>query len=236
VFVDGIHIVNLYVPNGSSVGSEKYEYKLRWLEGAAGILAITSPRSQRSYVSVVISTFTLENRDIHNPAALEGQIMASELERQALREILEWGLLMPFENSLLKADTSVGGTIGLEPSATAWAGGSLSHYDLYKAKRCIIDISPKLPKPSDHASGCGVLDFKCLELRLGSLIVVGLIGRASLQISLWKDRQFGKTANINNILCFSHWSNRRNRPWGRVRNACSRLCPLTSRYELEQGS
>jgi len=27
--VDGIHIVNLYVPNGSSVGSEKYEYKLR---------------------------------------------------------------------------------------------------------------------------------------------------------------------------------------------------------------
>jgi len=60
---------------------------------------------------------------------------------------------MPFENSLLKADTSVGGTIGLEPSAATWAGGSIITIpDLYKrAKRCIIDISPKLPKPSDHA-------------------------------------------------------------------------------------
>jgi len=72
---------------------------------------------------------------------------------------------MPFENSLLKADTSVGGTIGLEPSA-AWAGGSIITItpDLYKAKRCIIDISPKLPKPSDHAPVVVVLDFKfCLD-------------------------------------------------------------------------
>jgi len=44
--------------------------------------------------------------------------MASELERQALREILDWGLLMPFENSLLKADSWW--DYRVEPSAATW--------------------------------------------------------------------------------------------------------------------
>lgn len=92
--VDGIRIVNLYVPNGSSVGSEKYEYKLRWLKVLREYLqSLLQPDSL-----CVCGDFNiaLEDRDIHNPAALTGRIMASELERLALGEILELGFADAF--------------------------------------------------------------------------------------------------------------------------------------------
>jgi len=77
-----------YVPNGSSVGSEKYEYKLRWLKVLREYLRLLLQKEPAT-ICVCDFNIALENRDIHDPATLEGQIMASELERQALREILE---------------------------------------------------------------------------------------------------------------------------------------------------
>ena len=150
--VDGIRIVNLYVPNGSSVGSEKYEYKLRWLKVLREYL-----RSLPSAGICMCGDFNiaLEKRDIHDSVTLEGQIMASELERQALREILELG----FADAFRKFTTVGEHFTWWDYRAGAFRrnlGWRIDHhyltFDLYKqAKCCIIDTSPrKLPKPSDH--------------------------------------------------------------------------------------
>jgi hypothetical protein len=52
----GLRVVNLYVPNGQSVGSEKYHYKLRWLAGAAWLARPPSWRNIRSWWCSGIST------------------------------------------------------------------------------------------------------------------------------------------------------------------------------------
>lgn len=93
--VGGLRIVNLYVPNGQSVGSEKYAYKLRWLEALGGWL---DAQLQRHAHLVVLGDFNIapEDRDVHDPAAWEGSVHVSEPERAALRALLAKGLVDVF--------------------------------------------------------------------------------------------------------------------------------------------
>ena len=153
--IDGIRIVNLYVPNGAAVGSEKYEYKLRWLKMLREYLRSLLLLSPAICVCGDFN-IALEDRDIHDPARLTGSIMASELERQALREILELGFVDVFRKF-----TAEGGHFSWwDYRSGAFrrnSGWRIDHHyltpELYKqANSCIIDTSVrKLPKPSDHA-------------------------------------------------------------------------------------
>ena len=91
----GVRYVNLYVPNGQAVGSEKYEYKLRWLDALHALLvqeAATHPQL------VVMGDFNIapDDRDVHDPVAWAGQILCSDAERGALRRVLEIGLVDTF--------------------------------------------------------------------------------------------------------------------------------------------
>ena len=85
--IDGLRVLNLYVPNGSSLRSEKYTYKLAWL---ACLKRYLDAQEAEGEPLVMVGDFNiaLEDRDIHDPARLSGGIMASEPERQALREAL----------------------------------------------------------------------------------------------------------------------------------------------------
>ncbi len=85
--IDGIRCINVYVPNGSSVDSAKYKYKLRWLNCLKEYLALQSIREEPI---CLLGDFNiaLEDKDIHDPKRLSGGIMASNLERQALTEII----------------------------------------------------------------------------------------------------------------------------------------------------
>ena len=152
--IDGVRIVNLYVPNGAAVGSDKYEYKLRWLKVLREYLRsllLLSPSI------CVCGDFNIapDDRDLHAPATLTGSIMASELERQALQEILELG----FADAFRKFTSAEGHFSWWDYRGGAFrrnSGWRIDHHyltpELYKqAKSCIIDTSPrKLPKPSDH--------------------------------------------------------------------------------------
>ena len=152
--VDGIRIVNLYVPNGSSVGSDKYQYKLRWLKVLREYLHLLL---QEGSEICICGDFNIapEDRDIHDPATLTGQIMASEPERQALQEILQLGFADAFRKF-----TTVGGHFSWWDYRSGAFRRNLGwridhHYltpNLYKqAISCIIDPTPRsLPKPSDH--------------------------------------------------------------------------------------
>lgn len=92
---NGIRFVNLYVPNGQSVGSEKYDYKLRWLAALENWLRTEIAQHERL---IVVGDFNIapEDRDVHDPAAWAGNVHVSEPERAALRSLLQLGLVDVF--------------------------------------------------------------------------------------------------------------------------------------------
>jgi exodeoxyribonuclease-3 len=80
-------VLNLYVPNGSALSSEKYAYKLEWLACLQRYLEAGAAEGE-PLAMVGDFNIALEAQDIHDPGRLEGGIMASEAERQALRGAL----------------------------------------------------------------------------------------------------------------------------------------------------
>jgi len=90
-----LRIVCVYVPNGQSVDSDKYVYKLRWLAHAAEWLRQELERHPRL---VVLGDFNIapEDRDVYDPVAWRGQILCSDAERQALKGLLDLGLVDAF--------------------------------------------------------------------------------------------------------------------------------------------
>ena len=89
--VNGIRVVNFYVVNGQSVGSEKFDYKLRWLQAAHAMLADEITRHPDM---VVLGDFNIAPADIdvHNPKRWRESVMCSTAERAALASIGDLGL------------------------------------------------------------------------------------------------------------------------------------------------
>lgn len=87
----GICVHSVYVPNGRSVDSEHYVGKLAWLARLRRLLHDTCDPSG---LVAVCGDFNVapDDRDVWDPAAFVGATHVSEPERQAVREILEWGL------------------------------------------------------------------------------------------------------------------------------------------------
>ncbi len=89
--VGDVRIVDLYVVNGEAVGSEKFDYKLRWLaavrEWLHGEIA-THPNL------VVLGDFNIapDDRDVHDPKRWHEKILCSTPEREAYRSLLDLGL------------------------------------------------------------------------------------------------------------------------------------------------
>ena len=153
--VNNIRIVNVYVPNGSALKSEKYPYKLEWLSCLNRYL---SAQAKRDEPLCLVGDFNiaLEARDIHHPERLTGGIMASELEREALLKVLGDRLHDVFRV--------------FEPDANHWSwwdyrsgawdrdqGWRIDHIYLCdellsQAKSCVIHKHLRgHEKPSDHA-------------------------------------------------------------------------------------
>jgi exodeoxyribonuclease-3 len=89
--VGGVRVIDLYVPNGQAVGSDKFEYKLRWLEALRKYVAAELERHPR-LVALGDYNIAPEDRDVHDPKAWEGSVHVSEPERAALRSLLAVGL------------------------------------------------------------------------------------------------------------------------------------------------
>jgi exodeoxyribonuclease-3 len=85
--VGGIRVIDFYVPNGQSVASDKYRYKLDWCSAATAFLR---DELQRHGTLVVAGDFNIapEDRDVHDPDLWRGQVMCSEPERAVFREWL----------------------------------------------------------------------------------------------------------------------------------------------------
>jgi exodeoxyribonuclease-3 len=153
--VGGVRVIDVYVPNGQAVGSEKYEYKLRWFEALRGYVAAELERHPRL---VVLGDYNIapEDRDVHDPKAWEGSVHVSEPERAALRTLLAAGLedcFRRFEQPeksyswwdyrMMAFRRNAGLRIDLILASSALARSCAA---------CHIDKAPRrLERPSDHA-------------------------------------------------------------------------------------
>ncbi len=95
--IDGVRVVNLYVPNGQSVGSEKYEYKLSWLAALRDFLEGELKTHDKL---VVLGDFNIapDDRDVYDAEKWGDDILCSPLERKALAELLKVGLTDVYRN------------------------------------------------------------------------------------------------------------------------------------------
>ncbi|MDP3705705.1 MAG: exodeoxyribonuclease III [Legionellaceae bacterium] len=89
--IGNLRIINLYVPNGSEVNSEKYLYKLDWLEK---VTTFIHQQMQQYPDVIVLGDFNIapDDRDVHDPLAWEGCVLVSPAERAALADLLALGL------------------------------------------------------------------------------------------------------------------------------------------------
>lgn len=153
--VDGIRIINVYVPNGQDVESDKYVYKLDWLARLRNVVADELGRHPRL---VVVGDFNIApaDEDVHDPAAWEGRVLFSKPEKAALRALLDVGLSDSFR------------LFEQPPKTFSWwdyraagfrrnAGLRIDHILASRAmadacRVCHVDIEPRrLERPSDHA-------------------------------------------------------------------------------------
>ena len=152
--VDDVCVLNLYVPNGSEVGSDKYAYKLDWL---ARLDEFTADLLRRHNNLVLLGDFNITpaDADVHNPGEWRDRIHCSKPERDALAGLLARGLTDTFR------------LFEQEQHSFSWwdyRAGDFAHnrglrIDLVLAsnelsRRCAdswIDIAPRQQqRPSDH--------------------------------------------------------------------------------------
>ena len=89
--IEDVMILNLYVVNGESVGSEKYAYKLDWLRRLAEFVDETYDMSEKVVLTGDFN-ITFDDRDVYDPDAWRGKVLCSEPERDALARVMSHGL------------------------------------------------------------------------------------------------------------------------------------------------
>jgi exodeoxyribonuclease-3 len=150
-----IRVVNVYVPNGQVVGSDKYRYKLDWLDALAGYL---ETELRRYPLLAIVGDFNVapDDRDVHDPELWRDQVLCSEPERERLRALLRLGLKDTFR-LFEQAEKSYSWWDYREMAFRRERGLRIDLIlaSTALAERCsasLIDIEPrKLDKPSDHA-------------------------------------------------------------------------------------
>ena len=149
-----IRVVDVYIPNGQSLDSDKYQYKLAWLTALHDWLKQELVRYPKL---VLLGDYNIapEDRDVHDPVAWQGNVLVSEPEREKFRSLERLGLhdsFRLFEQA--------------EKSFTWWDyrmmafrrnhGLRIDHILISEAliaqcRSCVIDKAPrKLERPSDH--------------------------------------------------------------------------------------
>jgi exodeoxyribonuclease-3 len=153
--VGGVRSICVYCPNGQAVGSEKYDYKLRWFAALKEYLAAEMARHPQLAVAGDFNVAP-EDRDVHDPKAWEGQVHVSEPERAAWRALLGLGLKDSFR--LFEQPEKIYSwwdyrMMGFRRNAGLRIDQILVSAALAsRCTACTVDKEPrKLERPSDHA-------------------------------------------------------------------------------------
>jgi exodeoxyribonuclease-3 len=150
--LNGVRLVCVYIPNGQEVGSDKYEYKLKWLKALTAWLKDELAKYPKL---ALLGDYNIapEDRDCYDPVAWQGNVLVSEPERDAFKALLALGLRDAFR------EHEQG-----EKFYSWWdyrmmafrrnMGLRIDHILVSPALQCtscVIDKAPrKLERPSDH--------------------------------------------------------------------------------------
>ena len=152
--IGDLRFLNLYVPNGQSVGSDKYLYKLDWLQA---LEEFCRDEMKKHPLFCVVGDFNIapDERDVHDPAEWEGQVLFSEPERDAFDRLTGLGLVDTYR----LFNTDGGAYTWWDYRMGAFRrnrGLRIDHILASKplAERCMgvtIDVEPRTwNRPSDH--------------------------------------------------------------------------------------
>ncbi len=153
--VGGISVVNVYVPQGFQVGSEKFQYKLDWLKG---LLDYLNDRHTPDDLLIVAGDFNvaMEDSDVYDPDAFRGGVGFHEEEQALMKQLFNWGLEDVFRRHFPKErqytfwdyripngfKRNLGWRIDYVLATAPLAG---------KSRTVRVDMSARaLSKPSDH--------------------------------------------------------------------------------------
>lgn len=139
--VDEILILNLYVPNGQAVGSEKYDYKLNWFEACVDLVKKLQPHFDKI---IILGDFNIAPETIDHTSAnfIKDKIMISEQERAALNKLFQMGFIDSFR------------LFNQEPKQYTWWDYRIKAFDKNLGYRIDhILISEKL---KDHCESCTI--------------------------------------------------------------------------------
>ena len=153
--IDNVRVICVYAPNGQSVDSDKFRYKLEWLAAFNNWLKDELVRYPQLAVLGDLN-IAPEDRDVHDPLAWEGNVLVSPQERQAFRELLKLGLKDSFrlfeqpEKSFSWWDYRLSAfrrNLGLRIDHILLSSSLASN-----CKSSTIDTKPRqAERPSDHA-------------------------------------------------------------------------------------
>ncbi len=153
--INSIRIINVYVPNGSSLDSDKFIYKEKWIECLKTYLR---EMSSNHTPICLLGDFNIapEDRDIHTPSNYIEKIMASSKERKLLKDALRGEL----EDVFRIFEPGEKNWSWWDYRHSAWErdkGWRIDHIYLTEdilscANSCWIDKDTRSrEKPSDHA-------------------------------------------------------------------------------------
>ena len=160
--IDGMRIICAYVPNGQTVDSDKYVYKLAWLASLREWLAEEIGAHEHL---ALLGDYNIapDDRDVHDPAEWAGQVLCSDKERAALLALNELGLVDSFR-MFEQADKSFSWWDYRMLGFRRNRGLRIDHILLSatlaaRCTACAIDRVPrKWEQPSDHAPVIATLD------------------------------------------------------------------------------
>jgi exodeoxyribonuclease-3 len=153
--VQGVRVIGAYIPNGQSTDSDKFVYKLRWLDALRAWVAQQVALYPRL---VLVGDYNIapEDRDVYDPVAWAGQVLCTPEERAQFRGLIDLGLHDAFR------------LFEQAPKSWSWwdyrnlafrknQGLRIDHILVTDAlkpavRSCVIDKLPrKNERPSDHA-------------------------------------------------------------------------------------
>ena len=153
--VNGVRIVNTYIPNGSELWSDKFKFKLDWLQRLRRLFDETCDANSDV---LLCGDFNVapEELDVWNVPAWEGRLHFSRPERAAIQHVKQWGFVDVFRK--LNPDAREFSWWDYREGAWQrnrglridhiWTSAPLAE----KCSACWIDKAPRgLEKPSDHA-------------------------------------------------------------------------------------
>ncbi len=153
--ISDTRVICLYVVNGQSVDSDKFQYKLRWLDACTKWL--TEERARHGKL-VVVGDFNIApaDADVHDPKAWEGQVLCTDQERACFQQWISLGLVDTFRKFDQPAKTFSWWDyrmLGFQKNKGLRIDHILASTELAeKCTECVIDRNErKGEKPSDHA-------------------------------------------------------------------------------------